>query len=148
MKISLTKWLLLVLLIASGFAAWTWFRPYAWQPDPAARYRVLGVAVSRDHDHHWVEVKLRRSGEVSHDLAKPVRLVLGSGRELAPADTWLGGTPEQGMTDISFKFWLDPGELTGPLRLRLNDGELVVKASLHEPSLGLSGRRYFNSTHW
>lgn len=145
MRISLTKWLIVVLLIATGYAAWNWWRPYDWQPDAAARYRIVSVVVTRDYGHHWVEVQLRRAGTAAHDLMQPVRLVLNGGRELVPADTRLEG---EGMTTLVFKFWLDPGDLTGPLWLRLNNGELRVKTSLGEPSLGISGRRYFNSTHW
>jgi hypothetical protein len=148
MKISLTKWLLLALLIATGYAAWNGLRPYDWHPDAGARYRIAGVAVTPDHDHHWVEIHLKRAGDAGHDLAKPVRLILGSGHELQPADTSLAGGPDQGMTELWFKFWLDPGELAGPIRLRLNDGELLVKATPGEPAIGDSGRRYFNSTHW
>jgi hypothetical protein len=147
-RISLTSWLLVGLLIAMIYAAWNWWRPYDWRPDAAARYRITGVTVTHDHGHHWVEVRLQRTGETSHDLTKPVRLILDSGREVEPADTRLGGGPEQGMTELAFKFWLDPGELAGPLRLRLNDGVLVVKATRGEPKLGTSGGRYFNSTHW
>lgn len=137
-----------MLLIALGYTAWNGWRPYDWHPDPAARYRVAGVAVTHDHGHHWLEVKLKRAGTASHDLTKPVRLVLAGGRELEPADTWLGGGPDEGMSAITFKFWLDPGALAGPLRLRLNDGELIIKATSPEPALGITGHRYFNSIHW
>ena len=147
-RISLTKWLLVGLLIASGYAAWNWWRPYDWHPDAGARYRIVGVVVTRDHDHHWVDVQLKRAGEAGHDLTKPVRLVLAGGRELEPADTRLGGGPDEGMAELGFKFWLDPGDLAGSLRLRLNEGELRVKTSSGEPALGLSGRKYFNSTDW
>jgi hypothetical protein len=147
-RISLTKWLLVGLLIASCYAAWNWWRPYDWHPDAGARYRIVGVLVTRDHDSHWVEVHLKRAGAIGHDLTKPVRLVLASGRELEPANTRLGGGPDQGMTELWFKFWLDPGELAGPLRLRLNEAELRVKTTSREPALGLSGWRYYNSTHW
>lgn len=148
MRNSLTKWLLVVLLIAIGYAAWNEWRPYDWHPDAGARYHIAGVAVTPDHGHHWVEVHLKRTGEAEHDLEQPVRLMLGSGRELQPADTSLTGGPDQGTTELWFKFWLNPGDLTGPLRLRLNDGELRVKTTSGEPAMGSSGRRYFNSTHW
>jgi hypothetical protein len=148
MRISLTSWLVVVLVIAAGYAAWTWWRPYDWRPDAGARYRITGVAVTRDHANHWVEVHLKRTGTTAHDLTKPVRLMVGSGRELAPADTRLAGGPEQGMTELTFKFWLDPGELAEPLRLRLNDGVLWVKKTRREPALGAGGRRFFNSSNW
>jgi len=145
---SLTKWLAVVLVAAVVFATWSWLRPYEWRPDAGARFQIVGVEVTRDQSYHWVQVHLKRQGPLPHDLLKPVRLVLGSGRELEPADTRLLGTPEQGTTELWFKFWLEPGELAGPLRLRLNDGVLTVKKNTGEPALGIDGQQYFNSTHW
>lgn len=140
--------LLVVLLIAAVVAAWTWLRPYEWQADAAARFRITGVLVTRDHANHWLDVRVKKAGEAEHDLLKPVRLVLGGGREVAPADTTLVGDAGKGTTEIWFKFWLEPGELGGPIRLRMNDGSLLVKAGAGEPRLGLSGRKFFTSTHW
>jgi hypothetical protein len=148
MRLSLTKSLLLVLLAALVFAAWSWWRPYEWSSDPGAGFRIKGVEVTRDHGYHWVLVHLEKAGEKPYDLAKPARLLLQDGRELEPADTRMTGNPDQGFTAISFKFWLEPGTLNGPLRLRLNDGALNVKATTGEPALGIDGHDYFNSNRW
>ncbi len=148
MRLSLTKSLLLILLAALCFAAWSWWRPYEWHPDPGAGFRITGTEVTRDHDYHWVLVRLERVGKNPHNLAKPARLVLENGRELEPADTRMTGNPEQGVTALSFKFWLEPGSLAGTLRLRLNEGTLSVKATTGEPALGIDGQDYFNSNHW
>lgn len=148
MRISPTKGLLLILLVAVVFAAWSWLRPYEWRPDPGARCRIVGVELTRDHANHWLQVHLRPAGPQSHDWRKPVRLVADGGRELEPADTRMTGSPEHGITDLWFKFWLENGDLAGPLRLRVNDGMLTVKAKPGEPALGLSGRKYFSSNRW
>ncbi len=147
-RISRTTGLVVVLLIASVYAAWTWLRPYEWQADAAARFRITGALLTRDHANYWLELRLKKAGAAGHDLLKPVRLVLGGGREVAPADTTLVGDETTGTTGIGFKFWLEPGDLTGPLRLRLNDGVLRVKTSADEPRLGVSGRKFFNTSHW
>lgn len=148
MRVSPTKGLMVILLVAVIFAAWSWLRPYEWRPDPTARCRIIGVEVTRDHANHWLLVHLKPAGTQVHDWSKPVRLVVDGSRELAPADSRMGGSPEQGISDLWFKFWLERGELDGPLRLRVNDGTLVVKAKPGEPALGISGRKYFSSNHW
>lgn len=148
MRTNLTKWLLVMLLTAVVFAIWTWWRPYEWNPDAKARFEIVGAEVTRDHEYHWLNVHLKRAGTAEHDLLKPVRLLTGDGGELEPADTRLKGGPEHGITDLWFKFWLEPGKLDGTLRLRINDGVLVVKANPDQPALGLSGQKYFNSNHW
>jgi len=143
------KWLMMViLLVAVVFAVWSGLRPYEWHPDPGARCRIVGVEVAKDHANHWVNVHVKPTGPRTHDWAKPVRLVVDGVRELEPADTRMTGGPEQGITDLWFKFWLEHGELAGPLRLRLNDGTLSVKSSVGEPALGISGRKYYPSNRW
>lgn len=141
-------WLAVMLVVAIGYAGWSWWRPYDWQPDPAARYRITGTGVTHDHGYHWVEIHLRKAGAENHDLSQPVRLVLADGRELEPADTRLGGDPAQGVAELTFKFWLEPGSLGGPLALKLNGGQLRVRNGAGVPALGSSGYRFFNSTRW
>jgi hypothetical protein len=140
--------LVVVLLIAAVYAAWTWLRPYEWQSDAAARFRITGALLTRDHANHWLELRLKKAGAAEHDLLKPVRLVLEGGREAAPAETTLVGDEATGTTEIWFKFWLEPGDLNGPLRLRLNDGVLRVKTNAGEPRFGVTGRKVFNTSHW
>ncbi|MBN8457828.1 MAG: hypothetical protein J0M04_08315 [Verrucomicrobia bacterium] len=148
MRLSTTKCLLLILLAAICFAGWSWWRPYEWKPDPGARFRITGTEVSLDHGYHWVTVRLKRSGKQPHDLTKQARLILADGRELEPADTRMTGDPDLGITGLEIRFWLEPGALTGPLKLRLNDGILTVKAGSAEPRLGIDGHDYYNSTRW
>jgi hypothetical protein len=140
--------LIVALILSAGFAAWSWFRPYAWNSDPAARSRVVGCLVKRDRANFWMDVHARVSEGETHDLMKPVRLVTATGREIQPAETTLGGDDEGGTTDLWFKFWLEPGEIDGPLTLRLNDGALVIKSSSGEPDLGPSGAEYFVTHRW
>ena len=144
----LRKFLIVALLFCSGFAAWTWFRPYAWDVDPAARCKVVGAQVRSDLSFFWVDVHLKVTPGQSHDLLKPVRLRTADGRELEPADTTLSGADGQGTTDLWFKFWLESRDLTGPLVLRINDGTLVLKANPGMPALGSSNLEYFVTNHW
>jgi hypothetical protein len=144
----LRGFLIVALLICSGFAAWTWFRPYAWDVDPAARCKVMGAQVRKDLSFFWVDVHLKVTPGQSHDLLKPVRLRTADGRELEPADTTLSGAEGQGTTDLWFKFWLESRDLTGPLVLRINDGTLVLKANPGMPALGSSNLEYFVTNHW
>jgi hypothetical protein len=130
---NLRKFLWAALLLCAVFAAWSWFRPYAWKIDPAARCKVVGVEVKPDQAYFWVTAHLKvRPGEV-HDLGKPVLLVTASGIELEPADTTFGGSETEGTTDIWLKFWLESAQITGPLTLRINDGELRIKSNPGAP---------------
>ena len=144
---NLRKLLWMALLLSCVFAAWSWFRPYAWNPDPAARCKVIGVQVTRDLSYVWVEAHLKVNPGMVHDLQKPVSLSV-IGRELEPADTTFGGNEATGTTDIWVKFWLEDKDLVGPLTLRLNDGKLIVKANEGAPELGSAKSRYFVSNHW
>jgi hypothetical protein len=53
-----------------------------------------------------------------------------------------------GTTEIWFKFWLEPGDLDGQIRLRMNHGILQLKTSQGLPRIGASGQQFFNSTAW
>lgn len=138
------------LVVASVFAVWSWARPYEWGADRGARCKVIGVEVRRDRANFWVNPHLRLVKGREHDLMKPVRLVIrdGTGREIEPADTTLGGTETEGTTDLWFKFWLDEADLRHPLELRINDGALVLKAREGAPDLGAKGTRYFVTNRW
>lgn len=139
---------MLLLGITTSFAAWSWLRPYAWQVDPEARCKVAGAQVRKDQSFFWLDVHLKlRPGE-SHDLMKPVRLITSHGRELEPADTTLGGTAGQGTTELWFKFWLESADLEGPLKLRINNGTLVIKSNSGMPALGVSDAEYFTTHRW
>lgn len=140
----------MALLVASGFAVWSWVRPYDWRPDPAARCRVEGVEVRRDHANLWVIVHLRMRPEEEHDLSKPVRLEVmdGGTTTYEPADTTLGGDEGRGTTDLWFKFWIDEEDVSKPLSLRVNDGTLDLKSNRGVPDLGPSGVKYFVTHSW
>jgi hypothetical protein len=148
-KRQLKRNLLLVgLLTSAAFAAWAWWRPYAWNPDPAARCEVVATQVTRDHGYFWLDVRLKVNSRMTHDLAKPVFLKTGGGKNLEPADTKFAGQEGLGTTGIWLKFWLEPTDFTGPLLLHLNDGTLVIKAGHGPPELGLSPSKNFNTNQW
>lgn len=79
---------------------------------------------------------------------KPVRLINTNGRELEPADTTLGGKTGGGTTDLWFKFWLEPADFNGPLKLRINNGSLVIRSGSGVPRSGASNLEYFTSSSW
>jgi hypothetical protein len=140
--------LLAALLVSAGFAAWSWLRPYAWSVDPAARCKVVGCQVKQDGSYFWLDAHLKVTPGQAHDLMKPVRLITAAGRELEPADTTLGGETGGGTTDLWFKFWLESADLDGPLKLRINDGSLVLRSGSGIPRLGTSHLEYFTTSRW
>jgi hypothetical protein len=140
--------LMVGMLVSAAFAAWAWVRPYSWKPDPAARCTVVGSQVKQDIQHHWVNIHLKMNSGEKHDLLKPVRLLAANGREHEPADTTLGSITGQETSELWFKFWLAEEDLNGPLKLRINDGELVIRSGTGLPKLGTAQSRYFTTHHW
>ena len=145
---NIRKLLVVALLASSAFAAWSWFRPYAWNVDPAAACKVVGCQVRKDQAYFWLDVHLKVTEGRTHDLQKPVRLRTGAGAEIEPADTTMAGDKDTGTTDLWFKFWLETAEMRQPLALRINDGSLVIKADPEIPRLGPADVKYFTSQHW
>jgi hypothetical protein len=140
--------MLVVLLAATVFATWGWLRPYEWSVDPAARCKVVGAQLKRDTSFFWLDAHLEVTPRQTHDLTKPVRLITAAGRELEPADTTFGGDAKRGTTDLWFKFWLEPADLEGALKLRINDGSLVIRSGSGIPRLGASNLEYFTTSRW
>ncbi len=140
--------LIICLLLSAAFAAWGWFRPYAWRSDPAARCKVLETLVTPDQTFFWVTVHLEVIPGMTHDLQKPVYLKTAAGKRFEPADTTFAGIDPQVTTEIWFKFWLEPADLAGELVLHLNDGEIQVKAREGIPQLGTAKHRNFTSNQW
>jgi hypothetical protein len=140
--------LVLCLLLAAAFAGWSWLRPYAWQPDPAARCQVVETLVTRDQSFYWVNVHLKVNPGMAHDLQKPVYLTTAAGVKHEPADTAFAGAEGQSPTDIWFKFWLEPSDLTGALILHLNDGTLSIKSTQGIPTLEPAASKNFTTHQW
>lgn len=143
-----TAFLLALLVLSLVFAGWQWLRPYDWNADPAARFRIVHAGVKRDHSYLWLDLYLKKSGDLEHDLAKPVVLLLADGREIKPADTTIEeaeGQPGQG---IGFRFWLEEKDFAGPLELRLNDGALRVRGGSGLPSIPVDSSRFFTHRNW
>ena len=136
------------LLAASAFAAWSWLRPYAWEIDPAARGAVSETLVTRDQSFYWVNIHFQITEGMRHDLEQPVYLIAGEGKRYEPADTIFAGPDPLNATEIWFKFWLEPADLSRPLNLHVNGGNLSVKATIGLPDLGATGSRNFTTNHW
>lgn len=140
--------LMACLLAATVFGAWSWFRPYAWEPEAAARGEILETLVTRDQSFFWVNVHLKVTPGLTHDLQKNVYLKTSQGVQLEPADTTLVGKDGQPISEIWLKFWLESSQMEGPLTLHLNDGKLSIKSSRGIPDLGDSNYRNFVTNHW
>lgn len=141
----LTRLLTVALVLVSALAAWSWLRPYEWRPDPAARFEIHQTRVIRDHSNFWVDVFLKGSG---HDMSKRVSLETADGRFLDPADTTLSGDEGKGITDLWFRFWLDARDLSGPLKLHVNDGALMLRTASGIPALQSGESKLFLSNSW
>jgi|AntRauTorckE6833_2_1112554.scaffolds.fasta_scaffold18575_2 hypothetical protein len=137
-----------VLVVLTVVATMFWSSEYDSNPDPKARFEIQSARLTPDHDYAWLEIHLKKSGEKDHDLEQKVRLVTDDGAKHDPADTTFAGTPEEGFTDIWFKFWLEQGQLEGNLALEINEGVLKVKNSQPVPTLEKGGERVFKSVDW
>ncbi|MFD2255341.1 hypothetical protein ACFSSA_01515 [Luteolibacter algae] len=144
----LRLFLALLLVSLTILAAMIWSGKYDGSPDPAARFEIEAVRLKPDRGYVWLEAHLKKSGDKDHDLRKPVRLITGDGIEHEPADTTFSGSPETGFTEIWFKFWLEKKALEGPMVLKLNDAELMVKSTAETPELPAGKDTVFRSSKW
>ena len=143
-----TALLLALLALSLIFAGWQWFRPYDWGADPAARFRIVHSAVKRDHSYIWLDLYLKKSGDLDHDLGKPVVLRLADGREVEPADTTIEGSEGQPSQALGLRFWLEAKDFAGPLDLRINDGTLRVRSGSGIPAIPADSSSFFTHRNW
>jgi hypothetical protein len=143
-----TALLLISLALSLVFAGWQWFRPYDWSSAPEARFRIAHCSLKRDHSFVWLDLYLKQSGDLPHDLSKPVVLRLADGREIEPADTTIEGDQGQPVRAIGFRFWLEETDFTGPLDLKLNDSSLRVRTGNGLPAIPDGGAKFFTTRNW
>lgn len=137
------------MLVASAtFAVWTWTRPYQWRPDEDARAKIVAAGLQRDHSFHWLDLRLKIRPGLEHDLRKPVFLETPGRARIEPADTTLAGDENRPIDEIFLRFWLEEGDLDGPITLHLNDGSLSVRTGSGEPRMHRDGRANFNTRRW
>lgn len=137
-----------LLTAAAAFAGWSWTRPYEWRPDPLAGCTIVTAGLIRDHSYHWLDLHLDVRQDAEHDLRKPVFLETAARPRVEPADTRLDGHAEKPITNLHLRFWLEAGDLDGPLTLHLNDGSLSVRTGAGEPRLRGDLGTTFRSQHW
>ncbi len=158
-----TKLLLLTLAISVVFAAWQWFRPYDWSPDPAARFRVTHCYVKRDVSNLWLLVSLKpREGQVM-DFSQPIHLVTAQGKALevaemeqvgsgaeqtAPAESGAPVVAPSTVEEITFSFWLAEADFAGPMKLEINGASLQIRSGNTLPQVADGGSRVFNTSGW
>ena len=144
------RWMLIFMLIASSaFTVWSWTRPYEWNADPGARSIIVAAGLERDHSYHWLNLRLKVRPGVEHDLQLPVFLETASRPRVEPADTTLAGDVNRPIDEIFLRFWLEAGDLDGPVELHINEGTLSVRTGNGEPRMGRDGRaKNFNTRRW
>lgn len=149
-KTTAGRWTLALMIAMSlAFAVWSWLRPYDGNADPAARAKVLGVELRRDHSFYWLEVHVRAKKGNSLDFSRPVRMTVGElGREVMPADTRLSGSPEKGFSEAWIKFWLEESDMAGHLDLVLGEERLRIKSRPQGPALASGQARHFTTNQW
>ena len=109
---------------------------------------MVGCQVKQDRSNYWVNVHLEMDQGEEYDLMKRVRMITSGDRRIEPADTTLGGSEEEGTTDLWFKFWLEKEDMDGPLDLEINGGVLSIRLNQGEPDVGNSGTKYFVTNQW
>jgi hypothetical protein len=153
------KILLALMIPTLAVAVWQWFlRPYEWRPDPRAACRIEMAGLRRDHSYHWLDLRLRVTDPESFRIDEKLALLTAAGRELAPGGLTLGGAgterldpakPTLATTEtVSLKFWLEPGDLDGPLILRVNGARLQVRNGDGVPPLDDGESRIFHTSSW
>lgn len=147
-KRPLARILLVILLVVSAFAAWAWLRPYAWGADPGARFHIEQAQVRRDHAEYWLDLALQQSGPAEHDFSKPVVLETSAGREITAVDITASKEEGGGDPGLWLKFILQEDDLKGPLKLKLNDGLLIVKSQGGLPTIASGASKVFLSNRW
>lgn len=137
-----------MLAATAGYTVWSWTRPYAWDPDPGARAKIVAVSLQSDHSYHWLEVRLKFQPGAEHDLHKPVFLETAARERIEAADTTLAGNVDRPIDELFLRFWLERGDLDGPIDLHLNEGSLNVRTGSGEPKMTRDGRRHFQTRNW
>lgn len=141
--------ILAVMLVASAiFAIWSWTRPYQFRPDPDARATIVAASLQRDHSYHWLDIRVRIRPDAEHNLSRPIFLKSQNREKIDPADTTLAGVTGRPIDEIFLRFWLEEGDLDGPLTLHLNDGTLSIRNGSGEPRLRRDGSATFNTHRW
>jgi hypothetical protein len=143
-----TTILVVLLALSLVFAGWQWLRPYDLSADPSARFRIVHAGLKRDHSYFWLDLYLKKSGSLGHDLAKPVILRLADGREIEPADTTIEEVNGQPSESLGFRFWLEEKDFAGPLDLQLNDGTLRVRSGSGLPAVSSDSSSFFTHRNW
>lgn len=137
-----------MLVASAAFAVWSWMRPYEWGADPEARAKIVAVSLQRDHSYHWLDVRLKIRPGMEHDLQIPVYLKTAARPRVEAADTTLAGDVDRPIDELFLRFWLESGDLDGPINLHLNDGTLSVRNGNGEPKMGNDGRSHFQTRNW
>lgn len=142
-----------------ALAVWQWFlRPYEWGADPRAACRIEFATLRRDLSYHWLDLRLKVTDPADFRLDERLALVTSGGREITPGGLTLEGTgigdldpgaPALGATEgLALKFWLEPGDLDGPLALRINGASLQVRTGSGTPPLEDGEAKDHSTCRW
>jgi len=143
------RFFLALMLVASVvFTVWSWTRPYEWRADPAARAKIVAASLQQDHSYHWLDIRLKIRPGMEHDLQLPLFLETASRPHVEAADTTLAGNVDRAIDELFLRFWLESGDLDGPIKLYLNEGTLSVRSGTGVPKMDRDGRKHFQTRNW
>lgn len=152
--------ILLALMIPTlALGVWQGFlRPYEWRPDPAAACRIESALLRRDHSYHWLDLELRVTDAERFRIDENLALLTATGREIQPGGLTLGASGTEPLEpgspsldppgSLSLKFWLEPGDLAGPLTLRINGASLHVRNGEARPPLEDGESKKYSTCRW
>lgn len=152
------KILLALVIPTLAVAAWQWLRPYEWRADPDAPARIIEATLTRDQSYHWLSLRLDVTEPGRFEFAEGFELVTADDREIRPADLQLEGTGKvtptpdgphiEGLRGVAVKFWLEEGDLDGPVDLRLGTARLRVRGGDSPPTLAHGESKTFRDHRW
>lgn len=146
-----SKLLLVILIPVLAFAGWQWLRPYSWDTPGNSPADIQFARLTRDRSYHWLDLRLKLTEPGPFAFDQPIELVTTGDRAIAPAEVTLeGSSAEQRYHHVALKFWLEPGDLNGPLDLKLNGATLPVRARIGagEPDLADGESEFFHTDRW
>lgn len=153
------KILLGLLIPTLAVTVWQWFlRPYEWSADPAGGCRIEFARLERDLSYHWLTLRLEVDEPAHFRIDSALALVTAAGKKHKPAELSLEGSgigdldpgdPTLNATEAAaIKFWLEPGDLDGPLILQINGASLQVRRESAPPSLKDGGSKVYRTCRW
>jgi hypothetical protein len=150
---------LILALPTLGIAIWQWWpRPYDPAQDTSASCRIDFTRLTRDLSYHWLDVHLKVDDPQSFQLDRRWQLETSADARRQPAGLTLEGSgskvdspdsPGMALTEaLTVRFWLEPGDLDGPLTLLIGEARLPIRHGRDTPALDDGEARLFRDSDW